>query len=98
MLDLAIQRFLDSIKEDPKPLVLWSLKYTQLYQPSDVGLGESVGNNGGILKFPDSSPDLAFEDSIFENVRTAWQRISGQTDGFMNFDDREVGAYDDDEE
>ena len=48
--------------------------------------------------FPESSVDLAFDDSILKDVKDAWEQISGETEGFMQFDDREVGAYDDEDD
>ena len=40
--------------------------------------------------------DLAFDDSMFDNVKAIWQNIMGEEGGeFLVFQDREV--YDDDE-
>lgn len=49
-----------------------------------------------VLGFAPPSMDLAFDDSIFDNVKAIWQKITGEEcDEFLVFQDREV--YDDDE-
>jgi len=46
----------------------------------------------------DTGVDLAFDDVVLQDVRRSWQMIVGEEDGFLQFEDREVGAYDDDEQ
>lgn len=61
---------------------------------SQEDLGPSVDDQ--TITFSDSSVDLAFDDSVVREVRRAWQHVTGNTNGFMEFEDREVGEYDDD--
>ena len=90
----AAQALLACIPEAPKADVLWSLEYLQRISPYADGLEFEDPVN--VLDFPDRGFDLAFEDETLADVRNKWQRISGQLDGFMQFEDRESGAYDDD--
>ena len=82
------------------PRVLWTLRYSQstheLIDGARPGIAAHVGSDQ-ILKISEPSVDLAFDDTVLREVRHVWQRISGQEDGFMHFEDREVGAFDDDE-
>ena len=48
------------------------------------------------MTFSESSTDLAFDDSVLRQVRRAWQIVTSKTNGFMEFEDREVGEYDED--
>ena len=58
----------------------------------------SVGGDGNIWSLGDTGVDLAFDDVVLQDVRRSWQMIVGEEDGFLQFEDREVGAYDDDEQ
>ena len=81
-----------------KPKILWSLFYSQeasktenLHSQEESG-PEIVDRT---VVFSDSSTDLAFDDSVLREVRRAWQHITENANGFMDFEDREVGEYDD---
>ena len=55
-----------------------------------------VDPNAGVVVLPLVSEHLVLEDSVIDNVKTAWQTITGQReDLFMKFDARE-GAEDED--
>jgi len=98
LLDAAINSFLDTVVEDPKPRVLWSLRYSQQFDTSGIHqLDHKPQQSDSLIRFSSTSPDLAFDDSVLGEVMEAWKCISGDEDGFMQFDDREVGAYDDEE-
>ena len=82
--------------------VLWELFFDQLSSPTrdselttELSTAQSVGKT---FLFPPSSTDLAFDDSVLQRVRLAWQSVSGNVGGFMQFEDREVGAYEDEDE
>jgi hypothetical protein len=52
-----------------------------------------------MLGFPSSSLDIAFDDSMLDRVKEAWQKIMGEETNpqdFLMFPDRE-GIADDDE-
>jgi len=76
--------------------VVWKMQYQQdcdsLATPQNTDYLD-------VLRFPDTPLDLAFDDSILDNVKEAWTRITGDDDtGFMRFEDREAPAEDDEDE
>ena len=97
-LEKAVHALLDtSIEEEGEREILWSLSYSQ--RTSKTGGMSPNGDTGPEITgrnviFSDSSTDLAFDDSVLREVRTAWQYITGNDTGFTEFDDREVGEYD----
>ena len=88
-----------SSNEGSTPKVLWSLSYSQ-HAPSLERLSSQEDEDPKItdrtISFSQPSTDLAFDDRVLREVRRAWQQISGNAEGFMEFEDREVGEYDDD--
>ncbi|MCJ1379798.1 Rab proteins geranylgeranyltransferase component A [Xylographa soralifera] len=97
LLDIAIQKFFMTFAEEERPSSLWRLQYSQ-HQPHQEHESQSkIDINDSVISFPEPSTDLAFDDSILTSVRGAWNKISGYTEGFMQFEDREVGAYDDED-
>ena len=100
LLNEALSKMLRSVHEDSLPAVLWSMRYTQEYptEPNDSLAMASPQHGENVISLPMLDLDLAFNDGILERVKVAWQRVTGETDGFMQFDDREVGAYDDNDD
>ena len=97
LLDLAIQKFFMTFEDRERPSTLWRLQYSQ-HQPRQEHESESnVDINDGVISFAESGTDLAFDDSILATVREVWTKISDGTEGFMQFEDRELGAYDDED-
>ncbi len=88
--------------EQQNTRVLWELRYTEqhtnpLYIKPRTNSNPKNGLERRILICPDTSAPLVFDDSILECIQSAWRNISGEKEGFMVFEDREAGAYDDDE-
>lgn len=75
---------------------LWSLSYSQRQSLRSDDGEEEPDISGQSIIFSDPSTDLVFDDSILREVRKAWQVVTGKTNGFMEFEDREVGEYEDD--
>ncbi|KAF1991670.1 hypothetical protein K402DRAFT_409784 [Aulographum hederae CBS 113979] len=98
LLDAATNRLLEATNETPKPSVLWSLRYQQ--RSGDSNGGQTVVNvKEQMVTFPLPSLDLAFDDSVIDRVKVAWQQIMGpDATGFMVFKDREGVGEDDDED
>jgi hypothetical protein len=69
--------------------VLWSLKYHQrnIEQTSDF--------ESNAIVLPNVPVELGLSDSVLDNVKFAWQQITGDTEGFMVFEARE-GMEDED--
>jgi hypothetical protein len=82
---------LESIKEDPRPEVLWTLEYTQKHadMTPERELGKELGGDH-VLAFSNSTGDLAFDDDVIREVQRCWQQITGQSEGFMAFEDRQA--------
>ena len=59
--------------------------------PADVGAGN-------VLFLSEPKLDLAFDDRVLEEVRDAWQKITGEKEGFMMFEERGESGEDDSEE
>ena len=84
-----------SISESPNPQILWSLHYDQESTPPattddyDTNINCPQVSNPHVLKLPDLSPGLVLEDDMLKHVRAAWQRIMGEDEGFMVFEERE---------
>ncbi|KAI8934746.1 hypothetical protein NX059_008434 [Plenodomus lindquistii] len=92
LLKKAVDALLSSVDLSPAPTVLWSVKYEQ--RPSSGS--EPLPSGDRVLSFPPPSLDLAFDDSVLDNVKDVWQKVLGDDAGeFLLFQDRE--AYDDDE-
>ena len=95
----ALDAFLASYEGD-KPRILWTLSYHETgsdmitASPNDSWLQRNEDDN--CLVFPNAPIDLAFDDKVLYHVKKAWEAISGESEGFMQFQDRE--AYDDDGE
>jgi len=93
LLKMAVDALLEAIDVSLKTAVLWSAQYRQ---QASSGLETLPADSHQVLSFAPPSMDLAFDDSIFDNVKSIWQKITGEEDGeFLVFQDREV--YDDDE-
>ena len=78
----AVRQLLSG-SEDLHPSVLWSLDYHQrsVEQPSDSA--------SKVLVLPNVPLDLGLPDSFFGQIKSAWQQITGDTEGFMSFEARE---------
>jgi hypothetical protein len=97
-LEAAHSRLLAAVAatEGDAPKCLYRLFYEQAGVKSDSA---SLDIQGSVATFPSSSLDLAFNDSVLEPVRAAWDMVvgeakDGETAEYMVFEDRE-GAMDD---
>ena len=99
-LELGINTLLSSLSSSEHAQVLWQLHYEQRCEAGPQSGVDDSGDttNNGILYLPHSNEtDLAFDDSLLQGVRAAWQRISGQVDGFMQFDASTSSLKDDED-
>ena len=78
-----------STQQSPDVEVIWTLQYQQdAKDPPSLSDG---GGNSHVLCFPSTPLDLAFDDTILDNVKEAWLKVTGDdADGFMKFEDREA--------
>ncbi|KAI4118164.1 MAG: hypothetical protein LQ338_007453 [Usnochroma carphineum] len=111
LLKSAMDIFLDTLDESPRPKILWSLFYTQHHPTSsstslvpDTEDSTTAPDHkcDRILCLRDLSPSLALEDEVLRDVRAAWEVITADDGeargGFLQFEEREgVGAEDDEE-
>lgn len=74
---------------EPPPRVLWSLKYHQR------NVDQMTNSDASTIILPNVPVELGLPDSVLNNVKSAWQQITGETEGFMNFEARE-GMEDED--
>ena len=101
LLQTAVTKFLDSIKEEPPATVLWSMHYDQKYGPPptddyDANIKYEDLSNDHILRLPDLQPGLALDDDVLKHVQAVYNRIVGEEGAaFMVFEDRE-GTGDED--
>lgn len=84
----AVGNLLQSLDGTPSH-VLWSLTYHH----KNVDRSGDVDTNMIIL--PNVPVEIGLPDSVLDSVKTAWERITGETDGFMVFEARE-GMEDED--
>lgn len=86
-LDNAVTALLESVGEQAVPEVLWRLQYQQRGPQSTQDL---LVDDDGVLVLTPLAQDLAFDDSVLEGVKKAWQMISGESEeAFMKFEARE---------
>ena len=102
LLQTAVDRFIDSIKEEPPATALWYMHYDQKYEPPattddyDTNIKCEDLSNDHTLRLPDLQPGLALEDDVLKHVQAAYNRIVGdEGTAFMLFEDRD-GTGDDD--
>ncbi|PWY90534.1 rab geranylgeranyl transferase escort protein [Aspergillus sclerotioniger CBS 115572] len=94
MIESAVQKLFQSAA-DPNVKVLWSLRYTQLGRDGSHVAGITRPSKN-VICLPPASLDLAFDDSLIDMVKNAWELVMGDEAAdheFMRFEDRE-GAYD----
>ena len=84
----AVEDLLQGL-DDTSGRVLWSLKYHQ----RNTSLSEDSDANAIIL--PNVPVELGLPDSVLDDVKSAWQKITGDTEGFMVFEARQ-GMEDED--
>lgn len=77
--------------EVPSSPSIYQLYYTQSIRTSSLVVDSNT------VTFPLPPTDLAFNDSILESVREAWNVVKGASneDEYMKFDDREENGDDD---
>ncbi len=105
LLDRAVQRLLASVNETAPPSVLWSIHYERRSsshlsststpeQDSSSSLEQrSAEACDNILEFAPPSFDMAFDDVVLDQVRTAWELIVGDVEGdFLAFGEAGEGA------
>ena len=104
LLQAAVNKLMDIIKEEPPATVLWYIHYDQKYDPPattddyDANIKCEDLFNDHVLRLPDLAPGLALEDDVLKHVQAAYNRIVGDEGAaFMIFKDRE-GTGDDDNE
>lgn len=98
LLEKALTSLLTAVSPDSEPpVVLYKLSYDQ-----HSGGSTSTSVDGNVISFPVLPLDLAFNDNVMAQVKTAWDALPHKSDaegaegeGYMNFEDRE-GAGDED--
>ncbi|MCJ1248253.1 Rab proteins geranylgeranyltransferase component A [Trapelia coarctata] len=96
LLDRALEKLLDTI-EEPEPSILWSLRYAQRCPSTDHRTTTELPKEGGMITFAETTIDLAFDDGVLQDVKRAWTNITGETTGFMQFENRGPGIDDDED-
>ena len=95
LLQTAVEQLLAKVNEDPTPTVLWSLHFDQQHAPSSSSDERKPETdiksflNGHVLQLPDLKPGLTLEDNLLKEVRVTYERIMGDGNGFLVFEDRE---------
>lgn len=82
--------------------MLWSMSFTQ-HAPAAGSLyasGRSIttDSSGKLLIFPPRSHDIAFDDSVLDHVKSAWEAILGERSAeydFLRFEERKDMNEDD---
>ena len=83
---------LEGVSEQPIPEVLWNMRYQQRV-PNATRRNAA---KHGIISLPSLSQSLAFDDSVIDEVKSAWHKVTGEPEEhFMKFDARD-GFEDDD--
>lgn len=92
----ATKQLLTSV--DSQAEVIYSLRYTQLGSlENDASASLTTEECDRIFSFPAPCLDLAFDDTMIEQVKRVWKTIMGpdaNEDEFLVFEDREGTAED----
>ncbi|EME89284.1 uncharacterized protein MYCFIDRAFT_48904 [Pseudocercospora fijiensis CIRAD86] len=90
----AVDAVLDSIGDLQDLQVVWSMHWEQRYPPNT-----QTNDEDHIIALKSLPADLAFDDDILADVKSAWQRIMEPEDpeSFMKFDARD-GTTDEDDQ
>ena len=100
-LDAALSALLHSIDGNEKVESLWKLQFYHLSEDEPNARDQRDEESDGepvVYLSPPSSTDLAFDDGVLRDVRQVWQKLSGEIDGFMQFEEREASNNDDNDE
>ncbi|KAK4695870.1 hypothetical protein P7C71_g1955, partial [Lecanoromycetidae sp. Uapishka_2] len=101
LLQIAVEKLLSSVSEDPSTEILWHLHYDQQYVPPgtaydyEANIRSDQMTNSNVLQLPDLEPSLVLEDGVLKHVKAAYERIAGEGTAFMLFEDREGAAEED---
>lgn len=98
LLNLAIQKLLQSMRNEAGASVLWSLRFTQLGRTDDAPADLVLSLAGRVIGLPPPSLDLAFDDDMIDAVQKVWKTVMGneaREESFMQFEDREGAGVDD---
>ena len=93
LLNRAVDRFIEAVKDEEKPQTLYHLCYEQARGAVETRV------DGLIHNLPDPSLSLFFDDSMLEPMKPVWEKVLGEAASeaeYMVFPDRE-GAQDEDE-
>jgi hypothetical protein len=82
LLSAAVKTLLQGL-QDASARVLWSLQY---HQNCVIAPGSSGAST---IILPNVPADLGLSDSVLHSVKSAWQQLTGEADGFMMFEARE---------
>lgn len=90
MLNQSISNLLSAVDEPNAPSILWKLQYSQRGPTAVRTRSPSFDPALPSTVFGPPSLDLAFDDVMLDNVKSAWDKIVG-TDGgdFLRFPSRE---------
>ena len=94
-LETAVERLLQLVHESTLPEVLWALRYQQHARTLTEASNVQADN---IIMLPAPSLDLAFDETVLDTVKAAWQKVMGSdAQDFLKFEDRNpIGEEDDD--
>ncbi|KAK5125866.1 hypothetical protein LTR08_005189 [Meristemomyces frigidus] len=99
-LNNAVMSLLQTLHTDGEiqPEMLWSMQYVQRMHTSSPHASGTKGRDERVVVLPPLSTDVVLGDSVLEDVKNAWMRITGEeAEGFMKFEARE-GAGGEEEE
>lgn len=78
---------------DEHPIVLWSMTFTlnvaTKSNPQNLYLTKDPEKR--VVIFPDTTHDIAFDDTILDNVKAAWETVLGDRAAefdFLRFEER----------
>lgn len=91
LLEQAVKKLIATQEIDAE--VLWTLRYEQ---NSKAATPAAADDSIDVLRFPNTPLDLSFDDTILDNVKEGWLKITGSNaDEFMKFEDRQEAADED---
>ncbi|KAK5090032.1 Rab proteins geranylgeranyltransferase component A [Lithohypha guttulata] len=92
-LETAVKKIISTANSNENATILWQMNYVRQEAKSrDVSNSTTLGDSdSNIIIFPERPHDLTLEDTILDDVKSAWEKILGSRSteyDFLRFEER----------
>lgn len=90
---MAVKKIISTANSNENATILWQMNYVRQEAKSrDVSNSTTLGDSdSNIIIFPERPHDLTLEDTILDDVKSAWKKILGSRSteyDFLRFEER----------